>query len=207
MRGSGAGGGADRVPPFVALTGGIGAGKSTALAALARLGAATLSADAVVHELYGERDVRDAVRARFGETVAPGGVIDRRRLASLAFASDTEREWLERLIWPRVRERVARWRERHERARPQPRALVVEVPLLFEAGQESAYDATIAITAAESLRRTRAAARGHQALDERDARQLAQAQKAARATFALTNDGSVAELEQRLAAVLDTLGC
>ena len=72
--------------PFVGLTGGLGAGKSTALAALERLGAATLSTDAVVHELYATPELRDAVVARWGEDVAPGGVVDRAAIAAHAFA-------------------------------------------------------------------------------------------------------------------------
>jgi dephospho-CoA kinase len=72
--------------PFVGLTGGLGSGKSTALAALERLGAATLSTDAVVHELYAGAEVRDAVVARWGDDVAPGGTVDRSAIARHAFA-------------------------------------------------------------------------------------------------------------------------
>lgn len=186
-----------RRPPFVGLTGGIGAGKSEALAALARLGAATLSTDAVVHALYAEPVVRDAVVARWGEQVAPGGVVDRGAVARRAFASDGERAWLERLLWPLVAERVARWREQAT-----GRALVVETPLLFEAGLDERYDATIAIVADEAIRAQRAGSRGHAALDERTARQLSQQEKAARATYAVENSGSLEALEQELEGVL-----
>ena len=97
-------------PPFVGLTGGIGAGKSEALAALERLGAATLSADAVVHELYRNPEIHAAVVKRWGEEVAPGGVVDRRAVARRAFADDDQRAWLEGLLWPKVGERIAEWR-------------------------------------------------------------------------------------------------
>ena len=110
-------------PPFVGLTGGIGAGKSEALAALARLGAATLSTDAVVHELYVGPEVRDAVVARWGADVAPGGVVDRPAVARHAFAAPEERAWLEGLLWPLVGARVAAWREEQESHDPPPRAL------------------------------------------------------------------------------------
>src|SRR5437588_296117 len=93
--------------PFVGLTGGLGAGKSTALAALARLGAAVISSDAVVHELYREREMRDAVVERFGSEVAPEGQVDRAALARRAFATGEDRAWLEQLLWPRVGARVA----------------------------------------------------------------------------------------------------
>ena len=84
-------------------------------------------------------------------------------------------------------------------------ALIVEVPLLFEAGLEGMYDATIAIVAPEGLRAERAGARGHQALEERGARQLSQSEKAERATHAIVNDADLAELERQLSAVLATL--
>ena len=98
-------------PPFVALTGGIGAGKSEALAALARLGAATLSTDAVVHELYADPEVRDAVVARWGPDVAPGGTVDRAAVARHAFADAGRARMARGLLWPRVGARVAAWRE------------------------------------------------------------------------------------------------
>jgi dephospho-CoA kinase len=193
------------VPPFVALTGGIGSGKSTALAVLERLGATVISSDAVVHELYGSTTVRDAVIERFGADVAPAGVVDRAALAARVFSSDADRIWLEQLLWPAVHQRVADWREKSARIEPPPRVLVVEVPLLFEAGSDKMYDATIAVIADEGVREQRARERGHQALAQREARQLSQQEKAARSTFVVVNDGSVEELEAKLSAVLDML--
>jgi dephospho-CoA kinase len=196
--------GAFRVP-FVGLTGGLGSGKSTACAALERLGAAVLSTDAVVHELYGSDRVRDAVVDRWGDEVAPGATVDRAAIARHVFAAPAEREWLEGLLWPLVGERVWSFRTEQERADPAPKAAVVETPLLFEAGMDGIYDATIAVVADEDVRRARAAARGHEAVDERAARQLTQAEKAQRATFVVHNDGSEADLERTLSAVLAKL--
>ena len=142
-----------------------------------------LSTDRVVHDLYDSPEVRDAVTARFGESVAPGGVVDRAALARRAFATEEDRAWLEGLLWPQVGERVTAWRGALEDASPAPRAAVVEVPLLFEAGMEGIFDATIAVVADEELRAQRAGARGHQALEERSARQLSQQEKAQRATY------------------------
>jgi dephospho-CoA kinase len=193
-------------PPFIALTGGIGAGKSTALASLERLGAAVLSSDAVVHELYGTPEVRDSVVERFGSEVAPHGVIDRAVLAERAFATEEGRSWLEQLLWPLVHERIAAWRAAADRNVPAPRVLVVEVPLLFEAGSDAMYDATIAVIADEQVRAGRAQSRGHRALDERSARQLSQEEKAAHSTFVVSNDGDVAELEHKLSSILVMLG-
>ncbi len=192
--------------PFVGLTGGLGAGKSTALEALRRLGAETTSSDAIVHELYAGAELRDAVVARWGPEVAPGGVVDRAAVAQRAFAEEGERRWLEQQIWPLVGARVAEWLAAARARQPAPRAAVVETPLLFEAGLESAYDATIAVLADERLRAERAAARGHAAVDERDARQLPQEEKARRATYVVRNDGTVEQLQDQLSAVLAKLG-
>jgi dephospho-CoA kinase len=190
-------------PPFVGLTGGIGAGKSEALAALERLGAATISTDRIVHELYEDPQVRAAVVARWGDEVAPDDRVDRAAVARHAFATDDDRRWLELLIWPKVAERVAQWRAIE--SQKGPRALVVETPLLFEAGMHAMYDATIAIVADEKVRAERAAARGHESLDERTARQFSQAQKAERATYAVENSGTLRQLEQELSEVLAKL--
>jgi dephospho-CoA kinase len=192
--------------PFVGLTGGVGSGKSTALAALERLGAATLSTDAVVHELYASQELRDVLERRWGgEVIGGDGTVDRAAVARRAFASEEDRRWLEGELWPRVGARVAAWRDEAGSLDPAPRAAVVEVPLLFEAGMDAAFDATVAIVAEEALRAGRAAGRGHEAVDERVARQLTQSEKAQRATYAIVNDGTVAELEARLSAVLDKL--
>jgi len=192
--------------PFVGLTGGMGAGKSTALEALRRLGAEVLSSDQVVHELYEGEQLREAVTARFGAEVAPERAVDRAALARRAFANAEDRAWLEGLVWPLVGARVAGWLERVRAQRPPPRAAVVEVPLLFEAGLDQLYDATIAVIADESLRRARAAARGHELEDERTERQLSQEQKAGRATYVVRNDGSEEDLQRELSAILDKLG-
>jgi dephospho-CoA kinase len=192
--------------PFVGLTGGMGAGKSTALAALQELGAQVLSTDAVVHELYGDERVRDAVVERWGDTVAPGGVVDRSAVAAKAFAGgEQERRWLEGMLWPLVGARIAGWLEHVRALRPAPKAAVVEVPLLFEAGMEKGFDATIAVIAQEQTRRERADGRGHALADERTARQLTQAEKAQRASFVVHNDGSVEDLRRELAEVLAKL--
>jgi dephospho-CoA kinase len=159
-----------------------------------------------VHELYRSDEVRDLVVERWGPEVAPGGVVDRSAVAAHAFATPQDRSWLEGMLWPRVGDRVATFTREGRAADPPPRALVVETPLLFEAGMDALYDATIAVVAAEELRAERAAARGHEALDERTARQLPQAEKAARATYAIVNDGSPEDLERSLSEVLVKLG-
>ena len=201
-----AGGSARDAVPFVGLTGGIGAGKTEALAALERLGAATLSSDAVVHELLAGEEARDELVRRLGPDVAPDGHVDRDAVAALVFERPDQREWLESYLWPRVGERMAAWRAELERRDPPPRAAVVEVPLLFESGMEPVFDHTIAVVADEDVRADRAGARGHAGLASRESRQLGQQEKAERAEFAVRNDGSVEELERELSEVLRRMG-
>jgi dephospho-CoA kinase len=191
--------------PFVGLTGGIAAGKSEALAALERLGAATLSSDAVVHELLNSDEVRELLVAELGPDIAPDGQVDRGKIAEQVFGDDDRREWLEGILWPRVGQRIWDWRQEQEKSDSPPRAAVVEVPLLFEAGMESGFDATIAVVADEGVREERAAARGHAGVASRTARQLSQEEKSEKADYTVRNDGTVDELETKLSEVLGNI--
>ena len=194
--------------PFVGLTGGLGAGKSTALVELETLGAAVLSADAVVHELYREPAVAAAVRGHFGDEVFDSGEqVDRAALATRVFDRDDDRAWLEQLIWPLVGRRTAEFYAQALRRDPPPRAVVLEAPLLFEGGGESRFDATIAVIADDAIRNDRLAARGQAQLAQREARQLSQAEKARRASHVIVNDGTVEALRAQLADVLEQLAC
>jgi dephospho-CoA kinase len=191
--------------PFVGLTGGLGSGKSESLRALAELGAATLSTDAVVHDLLASDELHDIVVERLGPEVAPDGHLDRSLIADRVFGDDEARSWLEGELWPRVGRRVTDWKQEVEALDPPPPAAVVEVPLLFESGMEAAFDATIAVIADESVREERAGARGHAAVTERAGRQLSQAEKAERADFEVRNDGTLDELTETLSQVLAKL--
>jgi len=185
--------------PFIGLTGAIAAGKSEALAALGRLGAATLSSDAVVHELLSSERVRELLVERWGAEVAPGGEVDRARVGAIVFDQPEELAWLESALHSLVGERIAAWRASLPDDVP---LAVVEIPLLFETGLESSFDATIAIVADDATRVERAGERGTEALEGRAARQLSQDEKAARATYVVRNDGAVADLEAALEALL-----
>lgn len=191
--------------PFVGLTGGLGAGKSESLRALEELGAATLSTDAIVHELLASDELHDIVVARLGEEVARNGTLDRSLIAERVFGDEEARRWIEAELWPRVGTRVIEWRRETEALDPPPRAMVVEVPLLFESGMEGVFDATIAVVADEDLRAERAGARGHAAVSERTGRQLSQREKAERADFEVRNDGTLGELRETLSRVLARL--
>jgi dephospho-CoA kinase len=198
-------GDAGRVP-FVGLTGGLGSGKSEALRVLGELGAATLSTDSVVRELLEGEEVRDEIVERLGPEVAPDGSLDRSKIAERVFGDEEARKWLEGVLWPKVGERVVGWRQKVEALEAAPPAAVVEVPLLFEAGMEDQFDHTVAVVAEEDLRATRAAGRGHAAVDSRAQAQLSQDEKAQRADFVVRNDGTVEELRVTLSRLLATIG-
>ncbi|MSW87283.1 MAG: dephospho-CoA kinase [Actinobacteria bacterium] len=188
--------------PFVGLTGGMGAGKSTALRALNRLGCAVLSADEVVHQIQAEPEVVGEMVAKFGPSVATEGVLDRQALATAVFSDPAGRQWMEELIWPRVGQRIQEWQSGLGASTPKPLLAVVEVPLLFESGMETVFDTTICVVTDEDVRAQRAASRGHAAVDERAARQFSQADKASRAEWTVLNDGSEVELESKLSEVV-----
>jgi dephospho-CoA kinase len=186
----------------IGLTGGIAAGKSEALAAFERLGAATISSDAVVHELLDSEPLLGRLVERWGADVAPEGRVDRTRIGEVVFADPEQLTWLEAQIHPLVGERIATWLG----ALPgDAEVAVVEVPLLFEAGMEDVFDTTVAVVTAEDIRRLRAEARGHALVGEREARQLAQEEKAARADHVVENDGTIEDLERALSALIETL--
>jgi dephospho-CoA kinase len=191
------------VTTFVGLTGGIGAGKSEALAAFGRLGAATLSTDLVAHELLDDPDVRGALIDRWGPEIAPAGEVDRDRVAARVFERRDELAWLESVIHPRVGAHVLEWRRS---LGPEVELAVVEVPLLFEAAMEDAFDATVAVVADDGIRERRLAGRGQAGLEGRSGRQLGQEEKAARAHHVIRNDGTLQHLEAAVGELLGKLG-
>jgi len=181
-------------PLAVAITGGIGAGKSEALAAFARHGAATISSDEVVHELYEDPDVQAALVERFGTS-------DRRAVSEQAVGDRDALVWLEGLLHPRVIARTEAWRDELAQL-PEPPALAVnEVPLLYEAGAEDRFDAVVVVTAPRDIRADRAGDR----LDEREQRLIPDEEKVSRADFAYVNDGSLDDLDAFVADVVRTL--
>jgi dephospho-CoA kinase len=190
-------------PVSVAITGGIGAGKSEALKAFAEHGAAVVSSDEIVHRLLQEDDeVRAALRDRWGDDVFKHtSDVDRGAVAEIVFRDRAELEWLEALLHPLVVREYLAWRE-EQAAKPRPPSLTVtEVPLLYEVGGEARFDKVVAISADPSLRVER---RGV-GVDGRDERLLPDEEKLARADFAYVNDGTLTELDAFVAEVVHTL--
>jgi len=177
-------------PLTIAVTGGIGAGKSQALLSFARRGVPVLSADEVVHDLMrDDPDVRAALEERFGTT-------DRRQIGEIVFADREQLSWLESLLHPRVRSATEDWL-----ADLDAKVAVTEIPLLFETGGEGRFDAVVVITAPEDVR----AARAPQARDTRSRRLISDEEKVARADFAYVNDGTLDELDEFVGQVLERL--
>lgn len=187
---------------LVGLTGGIGAGKSEALAAFERLGAATLSTDRVTHELLDDDEVRAALIGRWGDEIAPGGNIDRNRVGEIVFADPEELAFLEGVLHPRVGAHVFEWRQN---LASDTDLAVVEVPLLFEAAMDDAFDATVAVVADDRIREARLRERGQPGLEGREDRQLNQAEKERRADHVIRNEGSLDELESKVRDVIDEI--
>jgi dephospho-CoA kinase len=189
-------------PVAVAITGGIGAGKSEALRAFRRCGAATVSSDEIVHELLRRDEVKQAIVERFGVGVAgPDGELDRGAIADIVFEDRAALEWLEALLHPLVSREYLIWRDRLGELPHPPRVAVTEVPLLYESGGEERFDKVVVITAPEAVRR----ARSQSATDKREQRLIADREKIAKADFSYVNTGTPEELEQFVRSVMDDL--
>ena len=187
----------------VAVTGGIGAGKSEALRAFEHHGAAVISSDEIVHELLRSNDeVRTALRERWGDEIfGPSGEVDRDRVAQIVFADAGELDWLERLLHPRVVATYLSWREKLAEEPDPPTVSVTEVPLLYEVGGDSRFDAVVVITAAPEVRISRRV----RPMQDRERRLIPDREKVAQADFAYVNDGSLEELDAFVSGVIARL--
>jgi len=181
-------------PVAVAITGGIGAGKTEALHAFARHGAATISSDDIVHRLLREDDdVRAALLGRFGTGILDdAGNVDRAAISRIVFDDREALAWLEALLHPRVVAEYLAWREALAGLADPPAVSATEVPLLYEVGGEERFDAVVAITAPEDVRRERS---GVSSPEQRETRLIADDVKAGRADFSYVNDGTRQQLD------------
>ena len=187
----------------VAITGGIGAGKSTALDAFRAHGAATVSSDEIVHHLVATDDaVRDALVERLGpEILGEDGRPDRARIAEAVFGDPERLAWLEALLHPLVSREYLTWRERLAQLDDPPRVCVTEVPLLYEVGAQDRFDKVIVITAPRALREQRRRV----ARDDRDARLLPDRETVRRADYHYVNTGTFEDLFDWVGGVMAEL--
>jgi dephospho-CoA kinase len=186
----------------VAITGGLGAGKSTALDAFRAHGAATVSSDEIVHHLLATDDqVRDAVRAKLGDGTLTDGRPDRAKIAQAVFGDPELLAWLEGLLHPLVSREYLTWREQLAQLDEPPAVCVTEVPLLFEVGAEERFDKVVVVTAPTALREQRRRV----ARDDRDSRLLPDREKVSRADFHYVNRGTFDDLFDWVSGVMAEL--
>lgn len=186
----------------VAITGGIGAGKSEALKSFARHGAATVSSDEIVHHLLRRDDVKEKIIARLGDGVIdPEGEVDRSALGTVVFNDRAALDWLEKLLHPLVSAEYLKWRDNLAALPNAPQVCVTEVPLLYESGGEQRFDKVVAITAPAQLRQARSSI----PVDGRESRLLPDSEKVKRADYAYVNTGSLEELDRFVQSVMHDL--
>lgn len=186
--------------PVIGIAGGIGSGKSSVARHLASLGALVSDSDAQIREALQTQPVRDELRRWWGQRVFDeSGRIDRSAVARIVFADPRERERLEALLHPyalRARERVIEQGEREGAP-----CVVIDAPLLFEAGLDAGCDAIIFVDTPREIRLQRLrATRGwdEQELDRREKAQLPLEQKRARSEYTLVNEGDEAALREQV---------
>jgi dephospho-CoA kinase len=192
-----------RRPIAVAITGGIGAGKSAALDAFRAHGAATVSSDEIVHHLLAaDDDVRAAIVAKLGEDVlGADGRPDRARIAQAVFGDRKLLTWLEGLLHPLVSREYLAWRDQLAKLDDPPLVCVTEVPLLFEVGAADRFDKIVVITAPKALREQRRRV----PRDDRDARLLPDREKVRRADYHYVNTGTFDDLHAWVGGVMAEL--
>ncbi len=190
-------------PVAVAITGGIGAGKSEALFAFQKAGAATVSSDEIVHHLLRtDPDVKQAIVQELGEGVLDDdGAVDRKRVGAIVFGDRAKLDFLEKLLHPLVSAEYLRWREQLAGLPNPPKVTVTEVPLLYETGGDKRFDKVVVITAPAKLREQRRRV----TRDDRDTRLLPDKEKVERADFAYVNTGTLDELDAWVAEVMREL--
>jgi len=192
--------------PVIGICGGIGSGKSAVSAALRELGCEVCHSDEVARAVLERPEVRAAIVARAGPSVArPDGSIDRSELGRAIFADASLRADIEKVMHPRIE---ADRRAQFARAPVSTRAFIIDAPLLLEVGLDRECDAVIFVDAPRELRVKRVTGtRGWDAaeLDRRERAQMALDEKRARSTDLLVNDCDPAELKRRVEQVLGAI--
>ena len=171
----------------VGVTGGIACGKSTVCKKFGGLGWEVISADSLVHKLLSQdQDIISQIKARWGSEVIKHGIIDKARLARLVFESPADRNWLENLLHPLVREK---WISRIRLS--SKNKFVVEIPLLFENNLDALFTKTISVHASESMQFTRLKKRGLSVaqINSRINSQMSIGEKSERADFVILANG------------------
>jgi dephospho-CoA kinase len=185
----------------VGLTGSIAAGKSEVAKLFSVAGIPVFDSDAEVHSLYAEEATKDSLGKVFPDVIV-GGEVDRQRLGQRVLNSPDDLQKLESFIHPLVRKRrerfIAHWRKQGSPL------VVLDIPLLFETGQEKELDYVIAVSTTEDLQRKRAMARSGMTEEKLAgilARQMPDVKKRHRADFVIENSGSLEHLRIQVDAL------
>lgn len=180
---------------LIAITGGVGTGKTAVLHQLEKLQARTLESDEVVHYIYQHNGrVRTAIAERWGQKVfRPDGNVDLQFIADKIFEQPSEKEWLHKLIHPYV------WDEIQTAASASDEPLFCAVPLLFEIGWEKSFDVTITVWCDRNKQHQRLAEKGwdSEEIERRINAQMDMQQKLIRADFVIVNTGGWGVLEEQ----------
>lgn len=189
----------------IAITGGVASGKTAVCQFFQKLGAYVVSADALAHQLLDpQTELGQTLLKTFGNDILKDGHIDRKALGNKVFSNTKQLRKLEALLHPPV---LAEIEKRYKEASKSGKytLFVAEIPLLFEIGNESFYDATVAVIAEKAKQRF--VAKGHtpEEYEIRMAHQLSPREKAARADYVLTNNGTLKTLERDVQTLNHTL--
>ncbi|CAN5846151.1 dephospho-CoA kinase [soil metagenome] len=196
--------------PRIGIVGGIGAGKSTVAAAFAALGCAVSDSDAEARALLRRADVRDELVRWWGGEPGAGtpplldaaGEISRAAVSGIVFRAPAQRARLEALIHPLLA--VMRGALIGAAAARGAPAVIIDAPLLFEAGLERECDAVVFVDTPRGERLRRLASRGWDEgeVTRREGAQMALEDKRGRSNFVIRNDGAPERLQTPAAAVL-----
>ncbi|MEY3103338.1 MAG: hypothetical protein RL256_360 [Actinomycetota bacterium] len=182
----------------IALTGGIGSGKSLAGEFFQELGAVVIDSDQLAREVI-ERGTEgfDEVLSRFGDEILNGGEINRSKLAEIVFKDESARRDLEEIIHPKVREAALKIAARV----PSDGVVINQIPLLFETKGAGRFDFVITVSADLEVRKARLNERGLKSyeIERRISAQATDSQRESIANFIIRNNGSVEELERAVA--------
>jgi len=182
----------------IGLTGGIGAGKSLVLDILRDKGIPVLQTDHLGHQLLAEREFLRSIVRHFGKDIlGSGGKIDRQKLGREVFQDPSQRKKLNRLLHPEILRRVAKWARRESGKSPQPRLVVVEIPLLFESGSDRLFDGVLCVSVSLNVRRKRLLKKGLNLgeIKSREKAQWSQGRKNQAADWVIFNRGNRKELK------------
>jgi dephospho-CoA kinase len=190
----------------VGLTGNYGMGKSRILALFAKLGAYTLSSDAIVAALLTDKDVLENIKKVTGrEVFYKNGSLNKKKVARLIFRDETLRRLLEDILHPLVFERIKDFLKAVDKSISS--VVVVEVPLLFERGYRKKFDKTVTVFTDEETALKRLEKAGVKRTDAllRLQSQLPIREKMKRADFIIDNSGSIRETTSLVETIYKTL--